>query len=508
MSAERRLLLPETSLSRSSLIVSLSLLLTALLGAGQALVVVLIVGEGVRTDAFLAGYSLYFVFALFGGSLRASLVPLLGHPQSEEQFRARATEMLSRTLLIGLVALVLLALVSPIAGQLLTLGLPSDDRWTAVWTLLILAPAALMQIQAAAQSAALTAARRFVFSAALYVCSGAVALGCSALLLELIGILGGALGLLAGALVLGAGHAIYLARFGIRARPRLSWLRERIQRELSVTLLASAGLAIALQLNLAISLAVLSSDEGAITAYSYAYFLVSMMLAISSLPLGLVTLPDLVGRIAAKGAAAAEDHLRKVAPYAYAVLVPMLFAYAADGKPILEAVFSDSLSSESIDLLYDIGLILGVMAIPTALIFLGGIVTLALGRSRQYLLAGIAGVAVHAVVVISISTLGPRAVATGHAIAATVITVFVLAVAFGQRWPVLARDALGRSAPAFVFSTVYLLFRLPLGSDPGVVAACASAVVATVAYAALAIRFWPSVSTAFVDLVRRPARLT
>ena len=202
MNEQRPLLLSETSLSHSSVIVSASLLLAALMGAGQALLVVFIIGEGNDTDAFLAGYSIYFVFAGFGASMRASVVPLLGHAETDEGFRARVAEVLSRIRLIGLVALGVLLLVSPFAGQVLTHGLPADDRWTAVLTVLILSPAAYMQLQAASASATLTAGRRFLFSATLYVASGVVALACSAVLLEAIGILGGAFGLLAGAVVL------------------------------------------------------------------------------------------------------------------------------------------------------------------------------------------------------------------------------------------------------------------------------------------------------------------
>jgi O-antigen/teichoic acid export membrane protein len=508
VSFERRLLRPETSVSHSSVVVSASLLLTALLGAGQALVVVFIIGEGSRTDAFLAAYSLYFVFAIFGASLRASVIPLLGHLESEELFRQKVTELLSRILLIGLLALVILAAIAPLAGQLLTLGLPADKRWIAVLTLIVLAPAAFMQIYAAAQSATLSAARRFTFSASLYVGAGAVALGFSALLLELIGILGGAFGLLIGALLLAGGHSLYLRRFGIRPRPRLAWLRERVQRELIFKLVAGAGLGIALQLNLAIALAMISGDPGAITAYSYAYFLASMMLAISSLPLGLVTLPDLVIRIASEGRKAAAEHFLRVTPYALAVLMPLVFAYAADARPVLEAVFAHSMSDHTIDLLYDLGLILVAAAIPTALLFLGGMVTLASGRSRAYLAASVAGIAVQVPIVVAASFLGPRAVAAGHAVTSVVITAFILRTAFGPGWFEIAREGLRRSAPALAFSTVFVLLRLPLGTDPGVVWSCGSALVALLAYVALAVRFWPSVSMAFVDLVRRPARLT
>jgi peptidoglycan biosynthesis protein MviN/MurJ (putative lipid II flippase) len=502
---ERRpLLLSETSLSHSSVIVSASLLLAALIGAGQALLVVFIVGEGNDTDAFLAGYSIYFVFAGFGASMRASVVPLLGHADSDEQLRARAADLLSRIRLIGLVALAGLILISPAAGQVLTHGLPADDRWTAVLTVLILSPAAYMQLQAASMSATLTAARRFPYSAALYVVSGVVALAVSAVLLEAIGILGGAFGLLAGAIVLGEGHALYLRRFGVRPRPQRRWLRERELWRLAMALVAGASIGIALQINLAISLAAISSHAGAITAYSYAYFMATVILTISSLPLGLVTLPELVSRIAREGPAAAERHFRRVAPYALAVVAPLLFAYAADGRPLLEAIFADSMSDSTIDLLYDVGLWLSAMIVPAALMVLAAMVALALGRWRQYLLTALAGIAVHAAIVIPLSGLGPRAVAAGHFASSIVMCALVMHAAYGQRAPAVAFGALWRAAPAFAFATVILLVRLPLGDDPGWAAALGAALAGGLLYCALALRFWPAVGQAFVDLVRRP----
>ena len=105
-------------------------------------------------------------------------------------------------------------------------------------------------------------------------------------------------------------------------------------------LLAAASISVALQLNLAIALASLSGDPGAITAYSYAFFGISLMLAVSSFSIGLVTIPGLVDDFARRGMAAASDYYARVPPYAFAVLVPCLVAFAVDGKPVLDAVFA------------------------------------------------------------------------------------------------------------------------------------------------------------------------
>jgi peptidoglycan biosynthesis protein MviN/MurJ (putative lipid II flippase) len=500
---ELRLIRPETSVSHSSVIVSAGLFLTALLGAGQALLLVFIVGEGNDTDAFLAAYSLYVVFAIFGGSLRASIVPLLGAVDSDSTLRERASEIGSRVLMMGVVAMVGLAAVSPLLGQLMTTGLPSGDRWTAVLALVVLAPAAFLQIEAAALSAVLTAARRFVFSSSLYVGAGALALACSAALLELMGVIGAGLGLLVGALALAGGHAVYLHRFGVRLRPRLSLGKDRRQGELAVLLVAAAALGIALQVNLAISLSALSGDTGVITVYSYAYFFVGMLLTISALPLGLVTMPDLIQSIARDGSAAVREYLSRMAPYAFAVLAPLLFAYAADGRPLVEAIFSNSLSDESIDLLFELGLVLGLLTIPGTLLYLGSNLTLALGRSRRFLAVSVVAVVIQAAIVLPLSGLGATEVAFGHVASITIMSALVLRAAFGSGWAQLGLAALRRSLPAFLLASVFFAFRLPLGSDPPVLAAVAAGLAGLIAYVALGRLLWPSVATAFVDLLRR-----
>jgi len=85
-STPQRLMSSRRSLSLNSALVSVGLLLTALLGAGQALVVLFIVGPSQSTDAFLIAYAVYSPFALLGATMRRTLVPLLGTIDSEDRF--------------------------------------------------------------------------------------------------------------------------------------------------------------------------------------------------------------------------------------------------------------------------------------------------------------------------------------------------------------------------------------------------------------------------------------
>jgi hypothetical protein len=171
---------------------------------------------------------------------------------------------------------------------------------------------------------------------------------------------------------------------------------------------------------------------------------------------------------------------------------------------LLEGLFGSSLSDQTIALVYELGLVLEAMAIPTALLFLVAAVTLALGRANRFLAVGAASVAVQAVLVISLSTLGPHAVAAGHAATCVITAALLLAATYGRRWPAIAGRALGNSAPALALAGVFPLARLPLGDEPGLAVAGAGLVVATAAYAVLAHVLWPSVSSAFVGLLRRP----
>jgi peptidoglycan biosynthesis protein MviN/MurJ (putative lipid II flippase) len=503
MSAERRLLRPASSVSHSSVVVSAGLLFSALLGASQGLLLVFIVGEGSDTDAFLAAYSLYVVFAILGGSLRASIVPVLGAHESDEAFRQRASELLSRVFLIGAALMTTLLVISTPAGQLLTLGLPADDRWTAVESLAVLSLAAFMQFYGAAQSAVLAGARRFTFSSSLYVISGAIALGTSAALLALIGVVGAAFGLVCGAVVLAGGHGAYIRSHGVTPRPVASMFADRAQRELAVVLLSAASISVALQLSLAIALGSLSHDPGAITAYSYAFFIVGLTLSISSFAIGLVTIPELVEDLARRGVDAARTYVMEVPRYAFAVLVPALVAFAVDGKPLLDAVFADALSDRLIDIVYDVGLVLSISAAPSTLLFLTGGATLALGRARVLIPLSLVTLAIQAALVLPLSSISPVAVAAGHTATLTIASAILLRLLFGTGWSAVALGALRRMLPALPLSLAFLAARAPFGEDAGVVEALAAGALGLVVYVLLAVALWPSVSTAFLGIFRR-----
>ena len=498
-----RPLLSAGSAARNSVLVSVSLLVTSVVGAVQGVLLVFIAGEGPQTDAFLAVYALYSALILFGASLRGSIVPLFGLVEPEAEFRARAAETLGRTLLIGLTLLALVVALSPAAALLQTRGLGGSAQSTAVIALLILAPAAYLQLHAASLAGLLSATRRFDFAAAAYVGASCASLVISIVLLAVVGVVGMAIGLLAGASVLTGSLVLYVRRFDLHSRISPRWLRERKQYALAGLLAAGAAPGIAIQLDLGLSLAVIPHHTGEITAYSYAFFLCSLILTVSAVPIAIVSLPDLVARLAADGDRVAREFFQRVLPYAFAVLVPLASLLIAFGRPVLLTGLGPALSRQTIQLLYELAVIFCALALVLAPLYLCGAVTLAMKRYGILLRMGAVLVIVNAVLVALASPGGSRAVAAAQVVAAAIGTGYLLRVTFGARCGSVVAGAAKAVRPAFALSLVIFALRAPLGWDPGVAISVAVAAMAVVAYAALVVRLWPSGSAPFVDLVRR-----
>ena len=234
---------------------------------------------------------------------------------------------------------------------------------TATESLAILAVAAFGQIWSAALAATLAAAERFHASAACYVVASVVTLAAAVGLMLAIGVIGAALGVLCGACVLLGGHLLYLRSLGFSAAPSLPLFARPETWRLVSRAGASASWPLAMQLQLTIALAALASPVGAVTAYTYAFFIAAIAFNITGASLGLVTLPGLVADLARRGRAAVLDYLGMTAPLGTFLYVPIAGAYAACGLPMLRAVLDGSLSPETILLLWDVSRILLVMGL-------------------------------------------------------------------------------------------------------------------------------------------------
>ncbi|HET6761411.1 MAG TPA: hypothetical protein VFH13_04885, partial [Gemmatimonadaceae bacterium] len=203
------------------------------------------------------------------------------------------------------------------------------------------------------------------------------------------------------------------------------------------------------------------------------------------------------------GIEGAEAYFVTVARFALGALMPMLVAFAAFGDPLLNAVFGGFLAEESIDLMYDLGLILAGLAVAGGIMHLGGVVMFALGRSLHLLACAAAAVAFQCALVIPLAHGEPSTTAGLHVVASGCSTVLLLSVLFGRAWPRIILRILQGTIPAIMLSAVFVLVRLPLGSDPSVPALAVAVSAGLLLYAGLSLFLWSGASRAFVRPLRR-----
>ena len=493
-------LLAEASTARSSVVVATSLLLSSLLGGLLALLISVIVGEGPESDGFLAAYSVYLVFILFGSTLRIALVPLFGSTQDEGEFLRRASSALRMLLAVSAVATLVVLVASPLAGKALVPNGEREAQDTAAVSVAILALAAYCQVWSAMLSAVLGAVRRFVSSALFYLLSSAVAVALGAGLMEAVGIEGAAIGALGAAVVLLATHLVYTRRLQFAAFPEWRAMRGPAAWRLAATALAGASVPVVLQVTATISLAAVSGRTGAVTAYSYAYFVTVLTTGLTAGVIGLVTMPNLIAALHERGATAAEDYLAEMAPFSVFLYVPLAAGFAVFGRPIVDAVLDGPLTPDTIDILWDAARIFLVMGL--AWVLLAPLLTVTLSLQRYNSLAAIAAcmIPVHALLVLPAASIGPVTAAAAHAVSGTLLVIAVTVMVFGRRAPGAMWRAIRACLPVAPLALVFPAAGLFMPDT--LTGALVGLLVATGIYMALGVVVWRSVGGRALELLR------
>jgi peptidoglycan biosynthesis protein MviN/MurJ (putative lipid II flippase) len=473
--------------------VSASFLLANIFGGVLALLIAVIIGEGPRTDGFLAAYSAYLTFILFGSTLRVALVPLLGSTSDEAAFRRHATRTVGELIAAGGIVSGALALLSPALGRALVPGATGSAQVTAGVSVAILAVAVWCQIWAAALSAVLVASRRFVISAAIYAGSSIATAGLAALMMVLFGITGAATGVLSGALVLLAGHVFYMHRF--RFGPLPIWKRVGSPQTWGLVARATAAAAVpaALQVNLSLALAAISDRAGAVTGYAYAYFVAVTISGVTSATLGVTTMPQLVQALRERGNAVAREYLDAVAPFSVLLYLPLAAGYACFGRPFVDAILQGPLTPATVDLLWDTSRVFLVMALWWAVFLPATTLVLSLKLFARLALVSASVVPLNATLVLAARVHGPLAVATAQAFSGALLVTMVFALVFQSHSVGAALGAIRRCLPAGAFALVFPALELA-GFSGSVGLSAAGLLVSAALYAVLAVKLWPSVA--------------
>jgi O-antigen/teichoic acid export membrane protein len=492
------LLAEGSSTARQSAVVAASFLLGTALGGLLGLVIGIVLGESAATDSLLAAYSLYLVFALFGGNVRVALVPLIGVGGSDAELRARAADAVGRLAAVAVVLAVALVVLSPALGEALRTG----DLGTAIASLAVLALASGLQVAGASQAAALAAGRRFVASAMLYVVSSAVSLALATVLMLVMGAVGAAIGVLGGSLVLYAGHVGYLRRLGLRAGVALGTLRERRTWRMAGAAAGGSAVPLATQAMLTIALAGVSGEVGTVTAYSYGYFVALLLASVTAGAIGFTSMPGLVGDLGARGADAALDYLRTFAPLGAFLYVPLAAAVATFGRPVIDRALAGPLTVETLDLMWDVLRIFLLMGLCWVLLTPVNTLALSMQRLRAFVVAAVVTVVAQLVVVVPLGrVVGPESVAIAHAALAVGMILLVAAGVFGRGAPAACATAAVASLPAVGLAVVFPL--LGLVAPDGWFAAICFAVIGIGVYVGLGAAVWPVGRAAVTGVLRR-----
>jgi len=307
-----------------------------------------------------------------------------------------------------------------------------------------------------------------------------------------VGVLGAAFGVLAGAGVLLGGHVLYLRRLGFTAVPGPRLLAGGATWRLAGRAGASASWPLAQQLQLTIALAALATPVGAVTAYTYAFFVGAIIYNVTGATLGLVTLPSLVADLARRGRETALTYLGVTAPFGAFLYVPVAGAYAACGFPILNAVLGNSLSAETLTLLWDVSRTLLVMCFVWTVLTAVSNAALSLRLLRGLTLLSVAALVVQIVVQSLLHDPSGETVAIVHASVGSGMFLALLVVVFRSASGAAIGRVLATCWPVAPLGLVFV--GAALVAPSGAAASLLLAIVAILVYLALGALAWPSVA--------------
>src|SRR6266566_3292709 len=152
-----RNILRTPSALRSGALTGLAQVVLALAAAGAGALLAQKFGRSAETDGFLAAYGVYLVLVLAAQAFRMVVVPDLTRAAAAGRLGAEARAYAVAYLTLAVPASVLVAVFAGRLGDLITGNLPAPAAHTAARALVVLVPAAFVQLLAALAASALAA---------------------------------------------------------------------------------------------------------------------------------------------------------------------------------------------------------------------------------------------------------------------------------------------------------------------------------------------------------------
>ena len=444
MESGKTSVLRRPSALRSGLLTGFAQVVIALAAAGAGALLAQKFGRTAETDGFLAGYGVYLVLVLAAQAFRMVVVPDLTRAAAEGRLGGETRAFALAFLVLAVPVSALVAAFSQPLGDLITGSLPPQSAHIAARALIVLVPAAFVQLLAALGASALAALDSYGTAAAGFACGGLTGLVVFAALADGHGIVALAWGLGVNSFVALAVPFVVLLRRGalggawpvrLDIGPRL-W---RVFQGAAVPIALQGCYLLALRLSAQLGV-------GRVTSFSYAYLAASTLVGATAFSLGLISSAPLTRR--GFEPAAAGRHVVHAGWVSLSIVGAAAGVFALVGGRIVQFVLGDQYRGE-------VGRQLGHLVVylsPWMVAWVGFAVTFPLvfvaGRRKTLVPLGLLGFAVCIPLGLGFRALwGLPGIAVAIGLATLVISLGLLA-ALSTETLVIAAAGLGRIALA------------------------------------------------------------
>ena len=323
---------------RSGLLTGLAQVVVAFAAAGAGALLAHRFGRTAETDGFLAAYAVYLLLVLAAQAFRMVVVPELTRAADEGRLAGESRAFALSFLVVAVPVSVLVAAFSLPLAELITGSLPASSAHVAARALIVLVPAAFVQLLAALAASALASLGSYGTAAFGFALGGVAGLVVFAALAGTYGIVALAWGLAVNAACAFTIPVVALARKGalagawpdrLQLGPRLWRLVEGAAVPLSIQACYLVALRFAAYLGV-----------GRVTSFSYAYLVASTLVASTAFSLGLISSAPLTRR--GIDAVAAGRHVVHAAWVSLALVGAAAGVFALVGGRIMGVVLGSA----------------------------------------------------------------------------------------------------------------------------------------------------------------------
>jgi putative peptidoglycan lipid II flippase len=357
------------ALARAGLVVSIAYLGARILGYVRVVVIGSTLGAGAELDAFFAAFRVPdLIFQLVAaGTVAAALVPMLAGELGTGR-PGRAWHIVSTVATLMLLGLAILAgaafVLAPVLVPIITPGFDGAqlERTIELTRIMLLSPVFLAL--GAVATSTLNAHHRFAAAAVAPIVYDLAIIGAAVLLTPSLGVTALAIGVVAGA----AGHLLVqlpaLRRAGFRFAPSLDVKDRDVSQALRLMIPRAVALGAGqITIVVAVSLAT-GLEPGSVTAFTFAFTLMSIPLSVVGVPMGIVTLPTLSRDLARGAVASFVELLDRALRLILFVVAPIVALGIVLREPAVTLLFNHGRFDETGVALVAATLLLLLLALP------------------------------------------------------------------------------------------------------------------------------------------------